>query len=252
MIDRLSPYPAYKDSGVPWLGKVPAHWGVRRLRTLVEMRVNNLDKHSRGDEKPVRLCNYVDVYKHDKIRSDMNFMQATASGEEIARFRLQTGDLLITKDSEIWNDIALPALVETSAPDLISGYHLALLRPRQVLHGAFLFRAIQSPQVAYQFHVEANGVTHFGLSHSAIKSALVPLPLNPNKPPSSNTWTPKRPRLTPPLPPYGAPLSCCPNTGSDSLPTWSPARWMCARWLLSYRKSRPRTRRRRASTKRRR
>ena len=32
------PYPAYKDSGVPWLGKVPAHWEVRRLKTLCRMR----------------------------------------------------------------------------------------------------------------------------------------------------------------------------------------------------------------------
>jgi len=28
MIDELKPYPAYKDSGVEWLGKVPAHWEV--------------------------------------------------------------------------------------------------------------------------------------------------------------------------------------------------------------------------------
>ena len=25
-------YPAYKDSGVEWLGKVPEHWEVKRLR----------------------------------------------------------------------------------------------------------------------------------------------------------------------------------------------------------------------------
>lgn len=175
------PYPAYKDSGVEWLGKVPEYWEVRRLRTVVEMRVSNVDKHSRGGEKPVRLCNYVDVYKHDKIRADMNFMRATASDEEIERFRLQPGDVLITKDSEMWNDIAVPALVETSAPDLISGYHLALLRPRQVIQGAFLFRAIQSPGIACQFHVEANGVTRFGLSHDAIKSTLVPLPPLPEQ-----------------------------------------------------------------------
>ena len=175
------PYPAYKNSGVEWLGQVPEHWEVRRLRTVVEMRVSNVDKHSREDEHPVRLCNYMDVYKHEKIRSDMNFMEATASRKEIARFRLQTGDVLITKDSEIWNDIAVPALVETSAPDLISGYHLALLRPKQVVLGAFLFRAIQNPQIAFQFHVEANGVTRFGLSHSAIKSALAPLPPLPEQ-----------------------------------------------------------------------
>jgi type I restriction enzyme, S subunit len=32
MIDRLKPYPAMKDSGVPWLGKVPEHWDAASLR----------------------------------------------------------------------------------------------------------------------------------------------------------------------------------------------------------------------------
>ncbi len=32
MIPGLQPYPTYKDSGVPWVGKVPAHWQVAALR----------------------------------------------------------------------------------------------------------------------------------------------------------------------------------------------------------------------------
>jgi type I restriction enzyme, S subunit len=35
MINGLKPYPAYKDSGVPWLGEVPKHWEVRRLKYAV-------------------------------------------------------------------------------------------------------------------------------------------------------------------------------------------------------------------------
>ena len=33
MTAGLLPYPAYKPSGVPWLGDVPEHWEVRRLKT---------------------------------------------------------------------------------------------------------------------------------------------------------------------------------------------------------------------------
>ena len=32
------PYPAYKDTGVEWLGKVPQHWESRRLKTLCDMQ----------------------------------------------------------------------------------------------------------------------------------------------------------------------------------------------------------------------
>ena len=35
MIDGLKPYPAMKDSGVPWLGAVPEHWGIERREMVV-------------------------------------------------------------------------------------------------------------------------------------------------------------------------------------------------------------------------
>ena len=171
-----------KPSGVEWLGEVPGHWKVQRLRNTVEMRVSNVDKHVKEGETPVRLCNYVDVYKNDCISEHINFMRATATPEEIKRFRLQEDDVLITKDSETWDDIGVPALVTDSASDLISGYHLALLRPyTEKLVGGYLLRALQSKGLAYQFHVEAKGVTRYGLSHSGIKSAWMPLPPLPEQ-----------------------------------------------------------------------
>ena len=170
------PYPARKPSGVPWLGDLPAHWDVRRLKTFAEMRVSNVDKHVREGELPVRLCNYVDVYKNDYITQELAFMRATASMDEIERFRLEPGDVLITKDSETWDDIGVPALVTESANDLVCGYHLALLRPSGEMLGAYLARALQTNRVAYQFHVRANGVTRYGLTHAGIHSVQVPLP----------------------------------------------------------------------------
>ena len=34
----LRPYPEYKDSGLPWLGAVPLHWGIRRNGRLFAQR----------------------------------------------------------------------------------------------------------------------------------------------------------------------------------------------------------------------
>ena len=173
----LDPNVRLKPSGVEWLGDVPAHWEMRRLRNICELRVSNVDKHVKDGEQPVRLCNYVDVYKNDRIKSEMTFMRATATLGEIERFRLQSGDVLITKDSETWNDIGVPALVESIQDDIVSGYHLALLRPLpQSVIGEYLFRVLQSSTIAYHFHVEANGVTRYGLSHNTIKSVWLPLP----------------------------------------------------------------------------
>jgi type I restriction enzyme S subunit len=35
---KLKPYPEYKDSGVPWLGKIPAHWNIQRNKVLFKPR----------------------------------------------------------------------------------------------------------------------------------------------------------------------------------------------------------------------
>ena len=178
----LDPDVRLKPSGIDWLGDVPAHWEVRRLQHVTNMKVSNVDKHIKETELPVRLCNYVDVYKNDRITEGITFMPATATADEIEKFRLESGDVLITKDSETWNDIGVPALVEFSADDLIAGYHLALLRPlRDVLDGLYLFRTLQSATIAHQFHVSANGVTRYGLSQHGIKSALLPLPPLPEQ-----------------------------------------------------------------------
>jgi type I restriction enzyme S subunit len=177
MIDGLKPYPAMKDSGVPCLGQVPEHWDVRRLRNVAELRVSNVDKNVVDGERPVLLCNYVDVYKNEVIHANMPFMRATASQREIERFRLQCGDVLITKDSEDWQDIGVPAYVAQSADDLLCGYHLAILRPfGRVSEGRFLYWGLRSVGSRCQFSVNANGITRYGLSHGAIKEVLVPLP----------------------------------------------------------------------------
>lgn len=35
MIGDLKRYPEYKDSGLPWLGQLPGHWEVRRIKTVL-------------------------------------------------------------------------------------------------------------------------------------------------------------------------------------------------------------------------
>ena len=176
MTSVLHPYATLKSSGVHWLCHVPEHWHVRRLRTVAEMRVSNVDKHTKEEEFPVRLCNYVDVYKNDRITQGIPFMSATASRDEIEKFRLNRNDVVITKDSEAWDDIGVPSLVTEPADDLISGYHLAIIRPREDTYGPYLFWALRSKPTAYQFHVEAKGVTRYGLAHHGIQSALIPHP----------------------------------------------------------------------------
>lgn len=179
---RHPAYPEYKESGVQWLGNVPEHWDVKRLKTSATYKVSNVDKVPKEDELSVRLCNYTDVYYHDNIAPDMNLMEATATPEEISRFHLEVDDVIITKDSEDWRDIAIPARVEATSADLVCGYHLAIISPKPTaLDGRYLLRAFQSSAVNQQFQIAASGVTRYGLPKSSIGEAELPIPPLPEQ-----------------------------------------------------------------------
>lgn len=166
-----------KPSGIEWLGDVPHHWDVALVKHVADVRFSGVDKHSHDHEIPVRLCNYTDVYKNDKITDDMDLMRATATAGEIARLTLKAGDVIITKDSETPDDIAVPAWVPEGLPGVVCAYHLGLLRPDPGrIEGEFLFRAIGSARIAEQFHVLATGVTRFALGKHDVKNAVIALP----------------------------------------------------------------------------
>lgn len=174
---RARSYPKYKPTAVEWLGDMPEHWDAKRLKGSARYWVSNVDKIPADDEEPIRLCNYTDVYYNDHIAPGMGLMESTATHDEIRRFGLHVGDVLITKDSEEWSDIAVPALVVQTAPDLVCGYHLAIIRPdERVLLSRYLLRAFQAGAVNQQFQVAATGVTRYGLPKGAIGEAWVPMP----------------------------------------------------------------------------
>ena len=48
----MQPYACYKPSGVAWLGNIPAHWHVGRLKFSATAHTSNVDKHTKDDEVP--------------------------------------------------------------------------------------------------------------------------------------------------------------------------------------------------------
>ena len=46
--NRPKPYQAYKDSGIEWLGEIPAHWEFKRLKYLAVLRVSKLAAKPEG------------------------------------------------------------------------------------------------------------------------------------------------------------------------------------------------------------
>lgn len=54
----MKPYPAYKDSGIAWLGDVPQKWDIKRLRFVSQINPSRVGA--------VPLCDLEARPKHDK------------------------------------------------------------------------------------------------------------------------------------------------------------------------------------------
>ena len=175
-MSRYKPYPAYKDSGVEWLGKVPEGWEVKRLRHVASFKNSNVDKKTYEDQIPVKLCNYTDVYYNELITKNLSFMPSTASANEIEQFSLKKGDVIITKDSGNKLEIGVPALVSEEIDGIVCGYHMTIIRCDNFDTARLLHRILQSRPTKAHFLVKALGVTIYGLSQDAIADTSFCLP----------------------------------------------------------------------------
>ena len=87
MIADLKPYPARRDSGVPWLGAVPQHWAIERGKRLFR----KMDRPVRGTDDVI-TCFRDGVVTLRKNRRVSGF---TESLKEIGYQGIRRGDLVI-------------------------------------------------------------------------------------------------------------------------------------------------------------
>lgn len=146
---------------------------ISQVATVVNSPV---DKKTKKGQPSVKLCNYMDVYNNREITIEIEFMNASASQNEIDKFTLHKGDVVITKDSETPNDIGIPTFIAEEIPDLVCGYHLAIIRPNKTVYGKYLSYVLSSPKARHDFIPYAQGMTRYGLSSDAYKKIKIHCP----------------------------------------------------------------------------
>ena len=83
----LDPSVPFRESGIPWLGEIPAHWDTERARWLFEERDQ---RSSSGEEELLTVSHLTGVTRRSEKDVNM-FEAATTEGYRICR----TGDLII-------------------------------------------------------------------------------------------------------------------------------------------------------------
>ena len=156
---------------------VPCGWQSVQLADVADVAFSGVDKKIVEGELPVKLCNYTDVFYNRRITSHMTFMTATATTKEHAKWRLQKGDVLFTKDSETREELGIAAYVVEDLHDTLCGYHLCLARPKpNAVDGRYLAEALATTASRIHFSRVANGTTRFGLTLATTRALSILLP----------------------------------------------------------------------------
>ena len=170
----LDPNVEMKDSGIEWIGEIPKHWDVEKLKYLSKIDLSSVDRHEHQDELKVSICHYPDVYKNEYIFEDTILPTGTCSEDEFQKFSLKLGDIVLTKDSESAEDIGIPTYVSETLPNTVCGYHLAIVRVTSTEYDLrYVYRYIESKSVKDYFFTVSSGITRFGLGKGSIENLLL-------------------------------------------------------------------------------
>ena len=97
---RYKPYPAYKDSGVEWLGEIPVHWQIAPVYARYDVALGKmLDAKRISGDFSGRYVRNIDVQWGSVNMDDLPRMDFLPQERE--RYALKPGDLLICEGGEV-------------------------------------------------------------------------------------------------------------------------------------------------------
>ncbi len=167
-------YLEYKDSGVAWLGEIPAHWEVRRLGKIGPVAKCSGGPKSDEASDGVPCIRYGDLYT--QYDSFITRSRALVSRERAPRYSTtRYGDLLFAASGETIEEIGRAA-VNLMDSDTLCGGDIVLLRPGIEVSPRFLGYTGNAPYMALQKSRVSRGMTVMHIYGNQLKRLLVVLP----------------------------------------------------------------------------
>jgi len=166
VIGGLKPYPAMKDSGVPWLGEVPAHWHIKRGKTVFEC----IDvRSSSGDEELLTVSSDRGVVPRSSASVTM-FKAESYAGHKLC----WPGDLVI---NSLWA-WGRGLGVSRHHGIVSSAYGVYRLRPPYSEYSSFIHELVRSAPFNWELQVRSKGVwvSRLQLTDDAFLGAPFSLP----------------------------------------------------------------------------
>lgn len=144
MIEDLKPYPETRDSGLAWLGEIPAHWTVSRIKTVLREK----DRRSQnGEGTLLSLTRVRGLIPHKDMTSKMH------SAKTLAGYKTYHAGEIVMNRMQAWsgmfgtgefNGLVSP---DYAVFEVLGGHSARLVLER-----------LMSPDLVEQFALESKGI----------------------------------------------------------------------------------------------
>ena len=165
MIDALPAYPEYKDTGLPWLGDVPSHWDVQRLKTMLR----EVDRRSTtGRETLLSMTRLRGLVRYSDTTKKVH------SARSLVGYKICRGGEIVMNRMQAWS-----GMFHVSPEEGLVSPDYAVFRPLGDVSPVFLGHLLRSPRMVAKFHAESKGIGSgflrlYGDSLGAIHAPLPP------------------------------------------------------------------------------
>ena len=171
----LDPNVPMKDSGVEWIGKIPEHWKMIRLKFLLDQIIDcpheTPNYNPDGDYLVIRTADQ-DI---GKLRTEENMYRLDENEYEnrIRRMSLEKDDIVYGREGERWG---LACLVPESNRYCLGQRMLQFRCKKDVFLPHFAVWALNSKYVYLQGSVDTFGSTSPHVNISTVRNFSIPVP----------------------------------------------------------------------------
>jgi type I restriction enzyme, S subunit len=172
---RWQPYPAYKDSGVEWLGRIPVHWEVKQLKYATKINQEVIAETTNPDY----LIQYIDISNVDSNGQVLNIQEMPFSdAPSRARRKVYDGDTVI---STVRTYLKAIALIKKPPKNWIVSTGFAVLSPNGEVLPEYLWRLVQSDGFVNAVVTYSEGVGYPAITPNNLASLPVWIPPLPEQ-----------------------------------------------------------------------
>lgn len=159
-----------KDSGVEWIGMIPEHWEVKRIKDVASINVASLPENTNNNYQ-FRYIDISNVSSEGEISicEEMTFYEAPSRARRIIR----KGDIIVSTVRTYLRSIAF---IDFNATNFIASTGFAVLSPINNVESKYLAYSLRDCSIVNAICSQSTGVSYPAIAASKLASVDVVLP----------------------------------------------------------------------------